>query len=175
MKKFILPIVALLLFSFTSSEKGLTKAERKLAVTEMTKTLTHLVETVNGLSDAQLNFKSSPDSWSIAECVEHLAKSEINIYGMLEGALQTPADPSRRDEVKHQDADLIMMITDRSNKVKTSEAFEPSGDYGWFKETLKAFKAERKMHINYVEETEDDLRNHYANTPVGMVDAYQIL
>lgn len=175
MKKCILPIVALLLFSFVSSENGLTKDERKKAVFEMNKTLTHLVKTVNGLSDAQLNFKSSPESWSIAECVEHLAKSEVNIFGMLEGALQTPADASRRDEVKHKDDDLLVMIADRSNKVKTSAAFEPSGEYGSFEETLQAFTTERKEHMSYVTETEDDLRNHYANTPVGIVDGYQIL
>ena len=168
-------MVALLLFSFNSSTKGLTDTERNVAATELTNTLTHLLTTVKGLSDAQLDFKSSPDSWSVAECVEHLALSEVNIFGMLQGALETPADASRRDEVKMEDAQLLVMIPDRSNKMKTSAAFEPSGKYGSFKETLKTLKTERKEHIQYVKETEDDLRNHYANTPLGVVDAYQIL
>jgi hypothetical protein len=67
------------------------------------------------------------------------------------------------------------MTEDRSQKVKTGEAFEPSGKYGSLEETVEEFKAKRKDHIEYVQNTQDDLRNRYQELPFGTVDAYQIL
>jgi uncharacterized damage-inducible protein DinB len=175
MKKLILPLLFLVLVSFTSSETKLTDAERQLAITEMTKTNDHLLSAINGLSEDQLIFKASPDSWSIAECVEHIALSENNIFEMLQGTLQTEADPSKRGDVKMTDEQILKMIADRTNKVKTSEAFEPSGKFGSHAETLNAFTTKRAENIGYVKTTEDDLRNRYVQLPFGTVDAYQIL
>ncbi len=175
MKKILLLVSVLMLVSFTTTDNGLTESERLAALAEMTTTHDHLLNTIKGLSEAQLNFKSSPDSWSIAECTEHIAISEGNIFGMIETALKTPANASRRSEVKMSDEQILAMIVDRSNKVKTSEAFEPSGKYGSHKATVDAFKAKRKSNMKFVASTEADLRNHYAELPFGTMDAYQIL
>jgi len=175
MKKLILLISVLTLVSFTEIINGLTDVERLTAIAEMTTTHDHLINSLKGLSKEQLNFKSSPDSWSIAECTEHIAISEENIFGMAQGTLKTAADPSRRSEVKMTDEEILAMMVDRSEKVKTSAPFEPSGKYGSHEATLKAFKAKRKSNMQYVATTEDDLRNHYAEMPFGTMDAYQVL
>ena len=94
---------------------------------------------------------------------------------MIETALKTPADASRRSEVKMSDEQILSMTADRSTKVKTSEAFEPSGKYGSHEETLVAFKKKRKSNMQFVASTEEDLRNHYSETPFGIIDAYQVL
>lgn len=176
MKKFLVPIVVLALVSFSVLETGLTDVEREMAVEELTKTRNRLLNTVDGLGEAQLNFKASPESWSVAECVEHLAISEGMIGdGMLKGALQTPADSSKRDSVQITDEKLMGIITGREQKVKTQEAFEPSGKFGSSEETTKAFTDKRDEHIEYVKTTEDDLRNHYGQLPFGTIDGLQIL
>jgi hypothetical protein len=141
----------------------------------LTKSHDHFLNTLEGLNEAQLNYKVTDDSWSIAECAEHIAISENMIFGMLQGTLANEPDPSKRGEVKVSDEGLIAMIEDRSNKVKTSEPFEPSGKYGSFEETVEEFKTKRKEHIEYVKSTQDDLRNRYQQLPFGTVDAYQIL
>ena len=175
MKKIILPIVLLALVGFGAIQPGLTDEEREMAVKELKKTRDRLTSVVDGLSDEQLNFKATPESWSVAECVEHLAISENNIGGMLQGALQTPADSTKRDSVKMADADLMALITGRDRKVKTSEAFEPSGKFGSYEETLTEFTSKREKHIAYLNSTEDDLRNHYGQLPFGTIDGLQIL
>jgi len=175
MKKIILPILVLCLLSFSAYHGQLTDTERKLAVEDLNKTRDRLTSTVDGLSDEQLNYKSSPDSWSIAECVEHLAISENAFDQMLKGAVQTPADASKRDSVKMSDEQLMGIITSREQKVKTSEPFEPSGKFGSHEETLEAFIAKRDEHIDYVKSTEDDLRNHYGQLPFGTIDGLQII
>jgi hypothetical protein len=175
MKKILLPVIALCLLGFGPTSTKLTDQERVIGALELTKTHAYMMETLNGLSEEQLNFKSSPESWSIAECVEHLAISENALDQMLQESLKTPADPSKRADVKMTDKELMAMIRSRDTKVKTSEPFEPSGKFGSYEESLKAFQSKRKEHIIYMETTEDDLRNHYGQMPFGTIDAYQIL
>ena len=73
------------------------------------------------------------------------------------------------------DEQILKMIADRSEKVKTQEPMEPTGKFGSYDATVKEFKAKRKASIQYVATTEDDLRNHYAEMPFGVMDAYQVL
>ncbi|TDQ30948.1 DinB family protein [Zeaxanthinibacter enoshimensis] len=173
MKKISIILFALLLVGFNLSDLKLTDEERAMAVDHLKQTRDNLMASVDGLSDEQLNFKNSPESWSVAECVEHLAISEKMIGEMLKGTLQSPANADMRSEVKMSDADILAMITNRDQKIKTAEAFEPSGQFGDFEQSLEAFKSARKSHIDYMKETEDDLRNHYAQMPFGTIDAYQ--
>nr|WP_299487371.1 DinB family protein [uncultured Allomuricauda sp.] len=175
MKKLILPLVTLLLFSFSMDTSKLSDEDRKKAVDHLENTRDEMAKILKGLSEAQLNFKAEEDSWSIAECAEHIAISENMIFGMLQGALQTAADPSKRTEVKMSDEELIGIIESREQKVKTGEPFEPTGKFGSHEATVNEFLAKRNEHISYIKNTEDDLRNHYGQLPFGTVDGVQIL
>lgn len=158
-----------------TTQTTISDEERSMIVGELEKSRDMLSESVAGLSEAQLNFKSSEESWSIAECVEHLTISEKAFGEMLKGALEAEADPSRRAEVKMMDGDLLNIIRDRSNKVQTSEPFEPSGKFGNNEETLGAMVGMRNAHIAYVMETQDDLRNRYGELPFGTIDGVQMI
>lgn len=175
MKKFGFILLALMFVGFGLNELKLTDEERSKAIDHLSQTRDDLLSVLEGLTEEQLNYKSSPESWSVAECVEHIAISENNIMEMASGAVQVTADASKRSEVTITDDQLLSMITDRSNKVKTSGAFEPSGRFGSFEETVEAFKDKRQENIDYLQNTEDDLRNHYADLPFGKADAYQVI
>lgn len=173
--KLFIVVFALVAMSFDRPATELTDAERKYAAQLLEETRDALMKKVRGLSPAQLNFKPEASAWSVAECVEHIAISENNIFGFCQAALQQPADPSKRSEVKMTDEALFKMIADRTKKVKTQEAFEPKGKFGSFEATLAEFKTKRDNNINYVRTTGDDLRNHYNDFPFGKIDAYQTI
>lgn len=175
MKRSFFPLAALFFLSFMLIETSLSQKERNFAIDELTKSKNHLVSAVKGLSKEQLNFKASPDSWSIAECAEHIAVSEGSIYGIVEGALKQAADPAKRSEVKMTDDQVIAMITDRSKKIKTSQDLEPSGKFGSTDVSVKEFIDKRDSHIAYVKNTKDDLRNRYQQMPFATLDAYQVI
>lgn len=175
MKKFGFILLALMFAGFGLNELKLTDEERSKAIDHLSQTRDNLLSVLEGLTEEQLHYKPSPESWSVAECVEHIAISENNIMEMASGAVQVTADASKRSEVTITDDQLLGMITDRSNRVKTSAAFEPSGKFGSFEETLEAFKDKRQENIDYLQNTEDDLRNHYADLPFGKADAYQVI
>ena len=175
--RFILLIPALLLMSLTVPTRDLTSAERKFAIDYLNSTKKDVLKSIKGLSKEQLNFKSSAESWSIAECVEHIAISETNLFGMIQGTLKEPANPNKRKEIKLSDEDVFNAITDRTYKVKTQEAFVPTGKFGSHEATVKEFLEKREANINYLKSTSDDLRNHFFTFPVealGTLDSFQL-
>ena len=174
MKKLLFVAIAFLSTSFNNST-GITEAERKYAVNLLQETQEDILKKVGGLSPEQLNFKPDTASWSVSECVEHIAISETNMFGFMQASLKKPADPSKRNEKKISEDDLVKMVTDRSTKRTTSEAFKPSGKFGSYEATLREFQTKRANSINYIKTTADDLRNHYYEFPFGTLDAYQII
>jgi flagellar biosynthesis chaperone FliJ len=150
--------------------------ERKLLVNDLKETRKDLLESIKGLNDAQLNFKASPESWSVKECVYHIALSEGNLWQMAEKALKEPANPEKRSEIKWTDEQVITMIRDRSHKVKTVAPLEPvNAPYKNLDEALDDFKTKRASLIKFAKTSTDDLRNHVVQMPFGYLDCYQLL
>ena len=176
MKKLILPFAALILFSFAADSEKLTDQDREFMLKHLTETRDHMTKALEGLTKAQLNFKPSEDAWSIAECVEHLAVVESVFGGMAHKMVAADANPALKDSLVFKDEQIMTVVTDRSNKVKTSQPFEPSGQFNSFENALQAFLDKRNELIEYVKTTDDDLRNSYnTDLPFGVVDGVQFL
>lgn len=173
--RLLLILVVITGLAGTINDSTITTKERKAAIKLMKDSREDLAKSVKGLSEAQLNFKAAADHWSIKECMYHIAISEKNIWGMIEGTMNAPANPEKRSEIKVTDEQLIKMIEDRSNKVKTNEAFEPKNTpYQLMDEALESYKNMRADHIKYIKSTTEDMHNHIALLPFGMIDCYQI-
>ena len=175
LNRLFLLLVAIATMSFNVFAPALTDAERKYAAKLLQESKDDLLKKVKGLTPEQLNYKSDATRWSVAECVEHIAISENNLWGFAQSSLQQPADPSKRGEVKMTDDGIVKMITDRSSKIKTQELFEPKNNFGSYEASLDEFKKKRDEHIKYVNGTSDDLRNHYNDFPFGKLDTYQTI
>ncbi|RDY59605.1 DinB family protein [Flagellimonas nanhaiensis] len=176
MKKMIIPVLAFVLFGFSADTNKLSNEDRKFAIKHLKETRNHMTHVLKGLSEEQLNFKPYEDSWSIAECVEHLAISESAFGGLIKRTAASEPNPVLKDSLVFNDEQLLKVITDRSQKVKTSEQFEPSGQFGSHEETVEAFMTKRNEHIEYTKTTEDDLRNRFSkDLPFGTVDGVQLL
>jgi hypothetical protein len=89
-------------------------------------------------------------------------------------ALQSPADPSKRDSVKLTDEQVIGFLTDRSRKFQAPEMLKPEGKLGSFQTTLDSFIVRRNRNIQFVTTTQEDMRNHYFIIPgLAYLDDYQ--
>lgn len=157
------------------AQNTLTKEERTKVMDHLKSTHSELLKTVNGLSEEQLNFKPAEGAWSIAECVEHIAISENNIFGAFEAAMKSEANPAIASDTKMSDEQVSGFIESREKKVKTGKQFEPSGKFVNYEGSLTAFKDKRKSNMEAVEGSQEDLRNHYFDFPFGKLDAYQII
>lgn len=174
MKKSLILFMLFLCTTYVFAQE-LSKGDRSKMLNHLKQTQNELFATVKGLSEEQLNFRASEDSWSIAECVEHIAISEKNIFGLVEAALQTDPDASRRSEVQMTDEQVLGLITSREQKVKTRPAFEPQGNFGDYSGSLNTFKERRKENLTFVKKTDEDLRNRYCTLPFGTIDACQAI
>lgn len=175
MRYLLLTASIFLLAAFVEAPSGLTKEERESAIKHFTETGQALADEISGLTENQLNWKPSDSVWSVANNVEHLTISEKKIFDWAMSTVRTPADPSKRSQVKNTDEQMKSILTDRSFRVKTQEAFQPSGQFGSASAAMDEFKKRRASNMEYIRTTEDDLRNHYAETPFGLADSYQVL
>jgi hypothetical protein len=131
---------------------------------------------IAGLSADQLAFRANDSSWSVEGCVKHIAITEQMLWSVVEKAVQSPATPEKRANIKASDEEVIRMLEDRSHKVKTQEQMKPENTpFTSAEEALKSFKENREKLISYVNSTKDDLRNHVIEFPFGSFDAYQMI
>jgi hypothetical protein len=171
-------LLSLVLFVIGVRNPGpgeLTPAERKFAINYLNKTKARLLKDVNGLSTTQLNFKAYDTSWSVAQCVEHIALSENLIKEWMFGALLDQATPGRKSEEKYTPESLIVIVTDRSqNRSKTGGPWLPQGNFHSTAAAMQAFISRRDSTITYLESTQDDLKNHFIEHPQwGTLDLYE--
>ena len=98
--------------------------QRLLAHLEMTESW--LISELNGLSPAQLTYKMTPDSWSIADVTEHLAIAEPQYWEQLQKSIK---QPPTTEKLEATDAAILWYGIDRSNRQKTGEARVPHGTF----------------------------------------------
>lgn len=158
------------------STTTITSQERRFLIDELKESKAAVQKTVKGLSEEQLNFKASPEKWSIKECLQHIALTENNLWNMADAALKRPANPDKKPDIKIKDQDVINMLTGRDIKGQAPESFNPAkAQWKTTGETLDAFKTKRNGLIKYAKTTTDDMRNYVLQMPIGHIDAYQML
>jgi hypothetical protein len=176
MKKGLLFMTVILIFGLKPRDKTLSQMERDFAIQFMVSTRDTILMDVRGLSPAQLNFKADSTRWSVAQCVEHIALAEAALTMAYQQALNSAADPSKRDSIKYSDQQIIHFLTDRSRKFQAPEMLKPVGSFGSFQASLDSFVARRNRNIEFIKTTQADLRDHCSSFPgVGMVDDYQVV
>jgi len=174
MKNVFIASMAFVFFSFVLSGDTISKKERKDATDLLRDTHNTLLKSLEGLSEAQLNYKVSDSTWSVDGNVKHLAAVEQTILSMVEDALKKPANPEKRANIKVSDEQMIKNYENRTNKVKTIPSLEPQNiSFVSTSEALASLKQNRQKAIDFINTTKEDLRNHVIEYPFGSYDCYQ--
>ena len=155
---------------------SLTADERSFALQQLQTTRDNFLKSIAGLSEKQWTFKPAPDRWSVAEVSEHITVSESTIFGVVQKTMQSPAAPEKREQVKGKDQIILQKMVDRSHKAQAPAVLRPTGRWTTEAELTSAFEAGRKLTMDYVKTTNDDLRDHFFDHPIfGPLDGYQWL
>src|SRR5688572_10570932 len=123
--RFLLTVLVITGLAGTLKNSTLNKQERKVAVSELKETKAELLKSVKGLTDAQLDYKTAPERWSIRECIYHIALTEKRLGSKLDAAMKEPANSEKKSEVKLSDEDIISIASDRANKLQAPEPVQP--------------------------------------------------
>jgi uncharacterized damage-inducible protein DinB len=161
----------------TAAPATLSPEEREFALKNLQTTHDKFLQSIAGLSQKQWTFKPGPDRWSVAEVAEHITVSESTILGLIQKqVMASPAAPEKREQVKGKDEMLLQRMPDRSHKAQAPEFLRPTGRWPTEADLTKAFEESRKVTMDYVRATNDDLRDHFFDHPVfGTMDGYQWL
>jgi hypothetical protein len=133
-------------------------------------TASWLPDEVLSLSQAQLNFRSAPGKWTVAEVVQHLVIAEPNDWKLFHDGMNHP--PQILTD-KASDADVLWYGIDRTRHEKTPAKQDPQGQKVDILEALASYSRLHSAMLDYATTTSDDLRAHVV--PEWGVDAYQCL
>lgn len=125
-------------------------------------------------TEAQWSYKPAPDRWSVGECAAHIIAAEEYFRQNVSEAMKSPPLPVQQQS-DAGDAVISKMIRDRSTKFKAPGALEPAGKVKPKAESIADFEATRKKTLEYVQTTQDALREHGTGTPPNVTSAYQLL
>ena len=156
MKTFALTIAALLAVASSAVAGPMTPGERQRLVAHLEMTEAWLESEVNGLSEAQLKFQMTPQSWSVEEVVMHLAIAEPQYWNDFKTSLAKPANPEFKPQ--STDAGMLWYGIDRTQRTTTGDARVPRGQFPTMQASLASFKKLRVEMMTTAKETQDDLR-----------------
>jgi hypothetical protein len=154
--------------------------ERQLVLDQLDSSESRLLALLDGLTPAQGSFRESPERWSIAENVEHLAVFEDFIRQAIATAVATaPAEPpgsARLPTVAAKDP-LVLSVADARNATFIArDATRPTGRWPDPADLIAHLRAARARTLAFAAETGADLRNHFfAHIAFGDLDCYQWL
>ena len=147
----------------------LTAGERQRLVAHLEMTEAWLASEIEGLSDAQLEYRMTPDTWSIMDVVEHLAIAEPQYWKNLQDSLGRPVTPDYKPTAT--DAGILWYGIDRTNRQTTGEARVPHGTFPTVKESLASFRKLRATMIEVARTSQEDFRGRQLID--GNQDVYQ--
>lgn len=158
-----------------TTQKFWTENDRSFLLENLKRSRDELVKETQNLTDAQWNFKESPDRWSIRQVVEHigiwelLLQREISISYMA-GPKPELAATATPDSVN------IKNLTDPAAHIATeyTKPFTFSVPMGINagKDNLAWFLKMRNESIDFITNTKDDLRTYFSNGKRSIHYAY---
>lgn len=147
----------------------MTAGDRQRLVAHLEMTEAWLESEVSGLSDAQLKFKMTPESWSVEEVVMHLAIAEPQYWDQFKESLAKPVKPDSKPQAT--DAQMLWYGIDRTQRTTTGDGRVPRHQFPNMKASLASFKKLRVEMMKTAKESQEDLRGRQYLT--ASQDLYQ--
>ncbi len=112
-------------------------------ISELNRSSKSLLQTIDQLSEQQLNYKINPHMWSIHECLEHIVITEIAVYRILmqhDGGTSDTASPTERIGKEK----IERLLSDRSIKTEAPDDVKPIGRFSSADELTAKFQSNRE-------------------------------
>ncbi len=139
----------------SAAAEPLSEGDRQRLLAHFELTESWLADGIKGLSPRQLSFQVTPDNWSIAQVVEHLAIAEPRYWDSVQKSLVQPPSGASGNTT---DADILWYGIDRTQRDKTGDARVPRGKFKSTAESLAEFRKLRATMRAFSKTTKEDLR-----------------
>jgi hypothetical protein len=152
--------------------------EREQVLEQLAVSEARVLSLVAGLTEGQWSFRETPERWSIAENVEHLAVFERFILGMIADRMQGQAEPGKTALAAAKEP-LVMGLgsaSARGTRLQAREAVQPLGRWPDRAELIAQLRTARAQTVAFAAATEANLREHFfAHIAFGDLDCCQWL
>jgi len=175
--RLVLAFLGIGAFLLQASDANVTAAEHAHAIKLLQDSQKEFLSLVDGLTEAQWNYKPGPDRWSVGETAEHIVLAEGGLFANLERALAAPPNPDWETKTRGKTEFIEKVMVDRSHKAQAPEAIVPRGKLT-HEEVIQRYKAVRAKTMQFAVENEVPLKEHTADHPFpvfGTLNAYQWL
>jgi hypothetical protein len=161
MQTIVLALVASLFLSqlsqLSQSPPGqITALDRQRLLAHMEMTSKWLADEVSSLSQAQLEFRRAPGTWSVLENLDHLVVVGPIYWEDLQRGVKgkPPALP-----LPSRDVDILWYGIDRGRPETALATETPKGGIRDVRAGLDAYRKNHARLLEYIRTTKDDLRN----------------
>jgi hypothetical protein len=155
----------------------LTPEDRAFLTAHLIRTRDLLLTVIANLRPDQWTFRSDDESWTIAECADHIASIEKLTFSMVSKRLQAAEpDPQRASEVQKKTPWILEAVPSRHARVKVPPGIENTSHSETPAEFAALFQDRRAALLNYVSETDHPLHDRVAPHPIFKdLDGFQWL
>ncbi|MFL5741522.1 MAG: hypothetical protein ACJ75B_14955 [Flavisolibacter sp.] len=142
--------------------------ERRHLITELKTSRAKFLETIQGLSKKQLQYRSNKHQLSIEECVRRAAIFENALWSASVIALQQ--SPHRA----HETEDSLLQARFYQYMNDCSPYLHPASNKN-FQEAVTLYNDERNEALRYARTTTENVHSHFIQTAWGKPDIYQVI
>lgn len=175
----LLLLIPILTVAQTTEQKGtatMTQESRAKLIKMLQDSQKETLDALEGLSDAQWNYKPAPEKWSVGEVAEHIWLSEGLLFAQVTKALANPENPNWMEQTKGKDEMVVRILTNRNGKAQAPETIKPTGKTR--AEIMKGLKESRAKTMKFAQETQAAVNAHTQDhifKIFGTLNAYQWL
>lgn len=137
------------------------KTEREFVIRSLESNRKRLSSVLAGLTPEQRAHRAETDSWSVAECVEHIALVETRVMDSIERQVSSAPEPEKAAGAVGKEKLILQAVPERGTRVKAPEGARPTGRWPDFNQLLGEFEKARERSITFASGTEADLRSHF--------------
>jgi hypothetical protein len=120
-------------------------ASREAVLAHLERTRGLFLSSIAGLTPEQWAWKPAPDRWSVAECAEHITRTEAFLRDLTAGVVREPGTAEELAVSHGQSGTILAVIVDRSQRFQAPEPLNPQkqGEMRSRDEIVRDFNFER--------------------------------
>jgi len=184
-KKLVLCLIAcafpIAAFAEDATSPSLTDQEYAELIQQIDDNQARVLGLISGLSDEQWNFKQNDNRWSVAECTEHIVRSQRAILETIRQVIASPRDPEWATKTAGKTAFVRQIVPNRGPQgaggVQAPQEIRPTEHWDRARAIREFYDAQGEIRA-YVETMDRAIKDHTSQHPVpqiGWLNAYDWL
>jgi len=173
--------VSVAAFAEDAASPALTRDEYAELIQQIEDNQDRVLGLISGLTDEQWTFKQNESRWSVAECTEHIVRSQRAILQTVKDVISSPRDPDWATKTAGKTAFVRQIVPNRGPQgaggVQAPQEIRPTEHWDRARAIREFYDAQGEVRA-YLETMDRAIKDHTSQHPVpqiGWLNAYDWL